>query len=356
MHETRCRRLIQEGMSTFSLDLSGWIVLTEVATGYYELTPLIAALAGAKRVDALAADSVYGTAGDVSDATMGLAQRWGVADRVKIIRSRDDPAIGEADIITNLGPVRPLDDAFLRRLKPTAAVALMWETWEYRPEDVDLAACYRLGIPVLGTNEHHPDLRTFEYLGPLAMKLLCTLDLEVFRSRVVVLGNGEFAQQIQSSLRAAGANVHVIDGRHVGVLRSQPSRQALQQADALVVAEHQNRRALIGSSGELSAEELSALNPGLMVAHLCGGADRTGLEAAGLRCVPDRFAPPGHMSVTTDYLGPRPLIDLHTAGLKVAERLARARAQGLTAQEAERAVLTETTLAQGFNGVSSGQR
>lgn len=56
------------------------------------------------------------------------------------------------------------------------------------------------------------------------------------------------------------------------------------------------------------------------------------------------------MSVGTDYLGPKPLIDLHTAGLKVGERLAYARARGLPAREGEFTVLRETPLAQGFSG------
>ena len=77
--------------------------------------------------------------------------------------------------------------------------------------------------------------------------------------------------------------------------------------------------------------------------------DREALESVGFHCHPSKFAPPGFMSVTTDYLGPKPLIDLHTAGLKVGEELAKARGMGLSSQEAERFVLKKTSLAQGFD-------
>jgi hypothetical protein len=41
----------------------------------------------------------------------------------------------------------------------------------------------------------------------------------------------------------------------------------------------------------------------------------------------------GYMTVATDYLGPRPVIDLHAAGLKVGEALSRGmRAFGDTAK------------------------
>jgi hypothetical protein len=224
----------------------------------------------------------------------------------------------------------------------------MWETWEYRAEDLDLGECRRLGIPVLGTNEHHSDLRIFEYIGHVAMKLLFALDIEAFRSHLVVIGSGEFAQCVFTTLCDAKAEVTLLNPRIKGILKSNQARCAFQKADAIVLVEHHSRNELIGTLGEISAEELWSMNPGISVAHICGGADRTALESVGLRCCPNKFSAPGYMSVATDYVGPRPLIDLCTAGLKVAERLAHTRASGLTAREAELAVLLETPLAQGF--------
>ena len=97
-------------------------------------------------------------------------------------------------------------------------------------------------------------------------------------------------------------------------------------------------------------EALHSLNPYLAVAHICGNVSRAEIKRVGFPCLPERFAGPGYMSVATDYVGPRPLIDLHTAGLKVGERLAHARARGLAGLEAELTVLAETPLAQGFPG------
>jgi hypothetical protein len=349
INELRCRKLIERAISTFELELSDRIVLTEAATGYYMLTPLIAALAGAERVLALTRDSHYGQASEVCNATMNLARRWGVASRIDVLCSRKDDRIAQADIVTNLGFVRPLNASFLSRLKPTVVIPLMWETWEYRSEDLDLPECRRLGIPVLGTNEHHPNLRIFDYIGHIAVKLLHASDIEIFRSGVVVIGSGEFAEQTMSTLQSAGAEVTLIDSQIQGSLKSLAARRALKSADALVFVEHHSRRMLIGSQGEIGVSELHSLNPSLTVIHICGGVDRTELEARGLRCYPERFARPGYMSVATDYLGPRPLIELHTAGLKVGEVMARKRQAGLSGRAAERAVLECTPVSQGFS-------
>jgi hypothetical protein len=202
-------------------------------------------------------------------------------------------------------------------------------------------------VPVLGTNEHHPELGTFRYIGMVALKLLFELELEVVGSRVVVLGSGEFAGVVASALVSAGAVVQVVAPSE---LATGDAAALLANADGLVVVEHHDRRALLGRGGLLPVSELTTAAPALCVAHICGAVERDALVEAGLRCVPARFAPAGHMSVATDYLGPRPLIDLHAAGLVVGADLARAMLRGLSAYDAEVSVLRTCAFAQGFPG------
>jgi hypothetical protein len=334
---------MEAAIQTFSLDLQGLRVLTEAATGYYSLTPLIAALAGARQVYALTRDSHYGSANQIGQDTMGLARRWGISDRLEVFSSREDQRVKEADIVTNLGFIRPLDSTLLKRLPPGAVIPLMWEAWEYRPGDLDRGECRRLGIPVLGTNEHHPDLRTLEYIGPLAVKLLFMLDIEVFQSHAVVLGSGEFAENTAATLRSAGATVSTFSPKEWAEGKV---RETLRVADAIVIVEHHDRRMLIGSPGTFRAEDLYSLNPRLSVAHICGGVDRSSLEKAGFRCTPGAFAPPGYMSRGMDYLGPKPLVDLHTAGLKVGELMWRRKQVLHDAQRVEQTLAEECPLCQ----------
>lgn len=348
MNEARCLRLIQSAIATFELDLSGLVVLTEAATGYYMLTPLIVALAGANRVYALTRDSRYGSTEVVREQTMALADRWGVANRIEVLFSREDERLGLADIVTNLGFVRPLDAPFLRRLKRTAVIPLMFEPWEYRPEDLDLAECRRLGISVLGTNENHPDLQIFQYVGHLVLKLLFELDIEVLRAKVVVVGGGEFGNAALNSLHAAGAIASQIRPARGESLNQQPARDLLADCDAIAVVEHHSREILIGPAGQITASELRLMNPSVVLVHIAGNVDQADLEAVGVPVRPSQFAPPGYMSVATDYLGPRPLVDLHTAGLKVGEALARSRGQGLSVSEVEHKVLAELAVASAF--------
>ena len=335
---------MDEARGAFALDLEGLVVLTEAATGPYALTAAIAARAGARRVLCVARSSRHGSAADAVCATRFAAQALGVEDRLQPV-CRDDARLAEADVVTNLGAMRPLDAALLARLRPGAAIALMWETWEHRPDELDLDACRRLGLPVLGTNERHPALRTLAYTGHLALKLLYELGLEGLGTRVALVGRGPLADEAAALLLACGALVTTLVPSELGGARAE---HVLAGADVLVLAENIERAPLVGPGGRMGAMELAATSPAIAVAHLAGGADRDALVAAGLCCAPATFAAPPHLSVSTDFLGPRPLIALHTPGLVIGAALARRIRAGRSAGAAEADVLRSVPWAQAF--------
>src|SRR5690349_18288225 len=154
-HELRrLASLIPQVLGTFQLNLHDLAVLTEAASGPYLATPVLAAAAGARAVYAVAANTPHHRAADVETATRALAERVGV--EVTVLQNKQAHALSDADIVTNTGAVRPIDAATVRALKPTAVVTLMWETWEFLPAQLDLAACRAEGILVLGTDEHTP--------------------------------------------------------------------------------------------------------------------------------------------------------------------------------------------------------
>ena len=349
----RTHRLIKRAIGDFKLSLQGLTVLTEAASGYYVLTPLIAALGGAKKVYALTKDSPYGKASDIYVATMELADLWGVGDRVEVIASRDADKIGKADIITNLGHVRPIDREFIGVLKNTAVISFMFEAWEFRPDDLDLSECRRSGIPVLATNESHPSLKIFNYVGLLALKLLFEAHVEIYRSNIIVIGGGKFGDEVERSLKATGAEVNrfTVDE---GAFSSEKVLDAMNECDAVVLVEHRYRKTIIGPDGLISTQSLKDLRPGLTLIHIAGQVDQRELDLHGIPYHPGKPASAGYMSVTTDYVGPRPLIDLHTAGLKIGEAMARERLAGHDCSHAERMAM-RLPIAQAITGISYEQ-
>lgn len=318
---SRIKRLIEYTINSLSLDLSGMSVLTEAASGSFVVTALIAALAGADEVIAVTKDSRYGTAKEVIDYTQQWAKAFKIQDRIQLSEEPSVIYASKANLITNLGFVRPIDCEFINRLSCGSAISLMCEPWEVRESDVDISACNTRGVPVLGTSEVDPRLQIFRYVGLLALKLLLQAEIEVFKSRIAVIGSGPFGEQIEDVLCRNGANVLRCDPTQECIRDNVGLKNYLLDADALIVAEYRTKSVVLG--GDYGMPLSWILNSGTTVVHISGTVDEDGLKDRDISKIPSHIVRPGFMSITTDYVGPRPVIELHSAGLKVGEALVR---------------------------------
>ena len=306
----RLASLMLSAVERLDLDLAGRDVVTEAATGAYGVTPVIAALAGAREIHAVARGSRFGTTAEVIGYTQALAAAAGVQQRIEIVTSKRHAGLAEADIVTNSGHLRPLDGSTVRQMKTGAAIPLMYEAWELRPEDVDLNACRERGIRVAGTNERHPAVDVFSFLGVMAVKLLTDAGVAVYSSRLLLLCDNPFRAFIERGLTRVGAAVEVCERLVDARLDA--------GWDAVVVALRPGGSPVLG---ENDARLLAELAPGAIVAQYWGDVDRDALLAAGVSVCPDVAPPPGHMGVLPSAVGPEPIVRLQAAGLKVGEVL-----------------------------------
>lgn len=314
LHPQRLLRLMEAAVEACRLDLSGAVVLTEAASGAYVVTPVLAAMAGAAPVVALARTSRYGTSAEVGAATESLARMAGVADRVELVTEKRPEVVAGADIVTNSGHLRPIDAAMAGWMKPTAVVPLMFEAWELpaRDADVDLPALRRRGIAVAGTNERHPAVDVFSFLGVMAAKQLLDAGVAVNRSGIVVLCDNPFGPWLRDGLAACGADV--------SVAASLPEAAAGERPDAVVVALRPRPEPVLDGD---EAAWLAARWPGTVVAQFWGDLDRRGLAAAGVPYWPPEAPANGHMGILPSGVGPEPVVRLQAGGLKVGEVLLR---------------------------------
>lgn len=334
----RAARIIDETLADFDYELNTETVYTEAATGNYAVTAPLAALAGADTVYALAKDSSYGTAADAIKVTRTVAEAVGVADKIEFREQKSESDLSNADIVTNTGFVRPIDAQTVSWMKPTAAVPLMFEPWEFRESDVDLEACWAVGVPVVGTNERSSLVETFEYIGPLVLKLAFEAGIEVFNAQFVVIGGGEFAAKATAVIEQVGGDVTLVaptahvDGvanrRDYDSLAADDCLAAIESADLLVSLEHRESYEVVGPSSPLDPATLHRQNPGLQLIHICGAVDSEAIVDSALKVVPGPPSDFGYMTVGTEYLGPRPVVQLQAAGLGVGAVATRARQAG----------------------------
>lgn len=325
LHPRLLGALMQAAIERCRLDLSGSVILTEAASGAYIVTPILAAMAGAKQVYALTRSTRYGTIEEIVARTLKLAAFMGVDGHIQPVTQKLREIISQADIITNSGHVRPIDTEIVKWMKPTAVIPLMYEGWEFRRADVDIDACHQAGIPVAATNERHPPVDVFSFLGLMALKLLLDAGVVVDRRRILLLCDNPFRPFIERSLTALGATVVATD-----TLSAALDHGAYH---AILVA-LQPRSEPVLSTAE--ASEIVSRWPEAIVVQFWGDLDRSALATAEVPFWPIEAPLPGHMGILPSEIGPEPIVRLQSGGLKVGELLWRAR---LTSQSVEDAIV-----------------
>jgi len=293
------------------LDLSGYRVMTEAASGAYAVTPVLAAMAGAT-VLAVASTTKYATTEELRGETNVLAELAGVARHIDLTVEKSHDMVASADVITNSGQIRPIDEAMISRMKVSAVIPIMYESWEFRSSDVDLACCRARGIPVAGTNERHPTVDVFSYLGLMAVKQLHDAGISVYRSRIILLCDNQFKPFIVHGLQSCGAEVVVSEQLTSDVLAG--------GCDAVLVAMHPTGQPVITDT---DARLLRDTVPGSVLVQYWGDADRRSLSAANIPVWPPEAPQQGHMAVLPSAIGPEPIVRLQAGGLKVGEILLR---------------------------------
>lgn len=308
----RLRTLMRRAITATELNLSGLMILTEAASGAYATTAIMAAMAGAARVYAFGRSSRHGSVAEVEAWILRLASFVGVADRITVLDAISPGILDRVDIVTNSGHLRPLTAQLIDQLPNHAVIALMFEAWEFRPQDIELEACLRRGIRVVGVNERHPAVDVFSFLGPLCVRQLHDCGLAVYGNRVALLCDNDFAEPMARGLQCAGASVEVF--AHANTL-------SCDEWDAIVVALQPASEPRIGES---EVRHISAnTSAGVPVVQFWGDVDRALLLAHGLTVWPPREPEPGHMGVMLSDIGPEPIVKLQAGGLRAAEWIIR---------------------------------
>lgn len=330
---TPLARKIARAVDDLALDLRGRTVLTEAATGPYVVTVLLAAAAGAK-VYAFGKDTRHGSFTDAVRETRSAMAATGLDGRDVTFVDRLTPeVVGAADVITNSGHLRPLDEGLLRHARSSAVIPLMYEAWEWRDGDVDLAYARSRGMAVGATNERHPCVDVFGYLGDMALKQLFDAGVCPYRNKLVLVTNNDFGPYIARTLGK------VCDGLAVVAPDSQQERyaalagvewvggfprvrvpDAFRAAEAVVFTAYPFDDVWIRDGGPIDAAEVAGAFDHPLLLRYAGDVDIEDLEAHGVRYFPPHVSS-GHMGVLPSAIGIDPVIRLQAGGLKAAEAL-----------------------------------
>ncbi len=315
----RYHKIIVESIEILQLNLDNITVLTEVASGLFLYTPIIAALAGAKRVYAVVNDSIYGKAEDIIKECLNIARFLNI-DISQFEFSKNNVPITflqNADIVTNSGHLRPLNEEKLKYLKPCAAIPIMYEKWELRTNDIDVAFCKKNNITIAGTWENHPDLQIFDFCKHLMLKIIFEAGYEIKENNIIIFSSDHYGVLLKAGCEELGANNILVSTNIEEITSSMP------MADFIFFCDYNNLNVLLDntSASLFNLKEIKKLNKSLGIIHLAGAIDMQYVNDEGFHLYPNKNGYVQKMTQTLAYLGPKPLLLLQTAGLKVGQEL-----------------------------------
>lgn len=321
---------LKKRVKELDLRLSGLTVLTEAASGPYVVTPVLAALAGA-RVFAYSRTTRYGTVEQVFEATRQLAAEAGV--EVNLITEITPEIVASADIITNSGHLRPLDREKLQHAKDGLVIPLMYEAWEWRDADMDAAYIRERGFKLGATNERHPDIDVFNYLGDMAVRQIFDAGTCPYKNKFILLCNNDFGPYMAKVIARNCEMLAIIDKdenrdkyelsdniRWIGGFPEIRIPAEFRDAEAVVFTAYPFDQVWIDKAGPVLVDSLKEQLDDPFVLRYAGDVNTEALKQAGIRYFPEHVHS-GHMGILPSAVGNDPIIRLQAGGLKAAEAL-----------------------------------
>lgn len=332
---------IDKLINSLQLDLEGLTVITEAASHEYQLMPIIAAKAGAKVV-ALGKDTSYGKYLAIKNEIEQKANQYRIHNKLEVKRLDNFDNWSNADIITNSGMLRPITKEKISKFKKTAVIPLLWETWEFRPNEIDILSCQNYNIPLIGTNENFSKIDMFMYPGMLAIYLLNKEKIDYSTEEIAFFGGGLTGTLIVNHISKLNDSILWFCDSHRKDLTEQipvkyDQHNLLYEKENLrviFISEHSDPINLVGDNGLINIKKLKKKFPNLILIHLCGNIDIKHLIDSKIKVIPSQIAKFGYMSVLPNVFGEIPMIKLFAAGLKVGEIAAKERLSGASVEKA----------------------
>lgn len=319
---------LQHIIQDLNIQLQNECVLTEAASGAYACTPVLAAIAGAE-VHAFARDSRYGSANECIREVQTLAELCGVSNRIHFHSEKNEMPWERATVITNSGALRPLDSPTLGRVSASCRIPLMFEAWEFRPQDLDLDFCKSKGICVAGTNERHPQVDVFGYLGDMVVRLIQDAKQTPYRNKFIVVSNNDFTPYLCKPLVSMSAAVGVycpleykseienLGATYLGDWNVAEIPNDWKSASAVIYTGSPFSENLWGTFPLLNFNIWKSLNSPLLL-RFAGDVREADLVQHEINFHP-KNVPAGHMGILPSAIGWDPIIRLQAGSLKVAE-------------------------------------
>lgn len=274
-------RNIQNVIKTFELNLKDKTLIVPNPSNFPGVLTLLANYAGAKKVYTLTDDL------KTKDLILSLQQEKQWETQNIFVDEIKTEILNEIDIIVKSDDITYLDEKIINKLNPNTIVAYLPYNFDFNViNGIDLDYCTQKGIKIAVLNPNSKDLNLFKYISHLVLKRLYLNNIEVYKSKILILGSGEIFENLLSLLKSVGANVFA-----ASTSKKEDKNYVLKHivdAEALIISEYPIfQNCIIGNNCFLDISDIVDKNPELKIMHLCGKIEMNSLRLSGLEYYPD---------------------------------------------------------------------
>jgi len=313
--------LIKQNIEMFKLNLSNYNVLLPASPKEPALLPVIAAVAGAKNI------YVKTNKSPIKDNIMKITTELGF-ENIKCVDNPTQALLSAINIVVKGGEIDKIDSAFINQLNKKAVITLFPENLDFTDtENIDLEAFNKETASVIGIDPEDKNLNLYKYFSHIVLKRCYEAGLDVYKSRVLLVGHGSLLDSSLQLLKAAGAVVYSFNIQ--ASLDQTFLLKRLPELDAIIVMDYpQASNQVIGSKGVISISDIVDLCPNVKVIHFSGKLEENSLNLGKIKCFPAKITQ-NSINLNIQELGENALVEVATACLKVADNLIKSRANAM---------------------------
>jgi len=310
--------LIKQNIETFRLNLNNYSILLPASPKEPALLAVIAAMAGAKNI------YVKTNKISVKDNIAKTATELGF-ENIKCVDNITRDLFSEINIVVKGGEIDNIDGAFLNQLNKKSVITLFPENLDFTDtENIDLEAFNKEKASVIGIDPEDKNLNLYKYFSHILLKRCYEAGLDVYKSRLLLVGHGSLLDSSLQLLKAAGAIVYSYNIQ--ASIDQAFLLKRLPELDAIIVMDYpQTSKQVIGSKGAISISDIVDLCPYAKIIHFSGKLEENSLNLGKIKCLPAEITQ-NSINLNIQELGKNGLVEIATACIKVADNLIKSRA------------------------------
>ena len=306
----KLKELISQYITKYNLSLKDYNVLVPVMDNEPLLLGVIAGMAGANNI------YVFDPKININEKRNAIPGEF--AFNLNMIGSLPYEVLPNLNILVKNATISLKDEKINCIPLRNFAISLLPSNLDFlTPQDPDIKTLKAKKIPVLSHSPEDQRVDLYQHLSHIITKRCYKHGIDVFRSKILLVGHGTFLNTALSTLKSLGALVYVCN---TGLAFDQTYvLKHLKDIDVIVAMDYPMQEIqIIGSKGVIDIGDIVDLSPFVRILHISGAIETGSLKLGGIRYYPEEINQES-LNVKINELGERGQVELAVNSLKLAE-------------------------------------